>query len=90
MSLHARDIQIVKAPMTKMAVAGLLYLTVIAAITNALSSHPYYRDYLHKRADECVEKINNLLTLFSKLSADDGSRVIILMMMMVMQTQNPT
>ena len=56
-----------------MAVAGLLYLTVIAAITNALSSHPYYRDYLHKRADECVEKINNLLTLFSKLSADDGS-----------------
>ena len=54
-------------------IRGLLCLIVIAAVTDALSSHPYYKDYLRKRADERVERINNLPTLLSKLSADDSS-----------------
>lgn len=54
-------------------VATFLYLTAVVVVSNALSSHPYYKDYLRKRATERVERVNNLLATLSKLSADDDS-----------------
>lgn len=50
--------------------ATLLCLITIVSVTNALSSHPYYRDYLRKRVNERVEKTNDLLASRSKLSAE--------------------
>ena len=66
------------AAKTRFAVS-LLCLIAIAAVTDALSSHPYYKDYLSKRANERVERINNLPASLAKLSAeldydyDDGA-----------------
>lgn len=48
--------------------ASLLCLIAIVDVSYALSSHPYYIDYLRKRANERVERINNLPAILSKLT----------------------
>lgn len=56
-------------------VAGLLCFIAVASVTNALSSHPYYRDYLRKRANERVERTANLVASLSKLRAESDSEI---------------
>ena len=45
-------------------------LVAIVAVSNALSSHPYYKDYLRKRVYERVERIKNLTATLSNHNTD--------------------
>lgn len=55
-------------------VAGLFCLIAVVSVTDALSSHPYYKDYLRKRANERVERTNNLVASLSKRPANSDSK----------------